>query len=114
MMGMESGNGLASEGGSAQYQAPEPGETITIYQHGQPRTLQWVSKEAVVEQLIVWEILDQNSAAFLLKASDGEAKEALTALGPQVRNPSAVLTRKLKEMAQGYGVSLQPNPKLQQ
>eukprot|EP00746_Dinoflagellata_sp_MGD_P151698 gnl/MRDRNA2_/MRDRNA2_83194_c0_seq4.p1 gnl/MRDRNA2_/MRDRNA2_83194_c0~~gnl/MRDRNA2_/MRDRNA2_83194_c0_seq4.p1 ORF type:complete len:792 (+),score=183.22 gnl/MRDRNA2_/MRDRNA2_83194_c0_seq4:78-2453(+) len=93
------------------YPEPTPGETVTIYQNGQPRTLQWSSKEQVVEQLIIWNILDQNSAQFLMMATPSQAKEALTSLGPSVRNPSAVLTRKLREMAQGFGASLAPNPK---
>merc|ERR1711871_794135 len=39
---------------------------------------------------------DEGSADFLMKAPEEAAKEIVASLGPDVRNPSAFVTRKLK------------------
>merc|ERR1712232_259373 len=42
-------------------------------------------------------VLDEGSADFLMKAHEALAKDIVSALGPDVRNPSAFVTRRCKE-----------------
>lgn len=91
-------------------QVPPPaangGEAITVHVNGSPRTLHWTSLQQAVDQLLVWNVLDDGSADFLMKASEAEAKEIVASLGPEVRNPSAFVTRKLKYSTAQEGSSL--------
>lgn len=76
-------------------------EVLSIYHNGQRLQLEWSGKDQAVAHLVSWGVLDEGSADFLMKASEAEAKEVIANLGPDVRNPSAFVTRKLKGRQQG-------------
>lgn len=88
-------------------------EQFLVHRNGAPVSLPWVSKEQAVECLVSWGVLDEGSADFLLKAPEQEAKQIISSLGPDVRNPSAFVTRKLKELMMEGTISpdaLTPTP----
>jgi hypothetical protein len=76
-------------------------ETFTVHFNGEQIPLQWTSKEQAVQELVSRGVLDDKSSDFLLKAPDKMAKEIVSALGPDVRNPSAFVTRRCAEMSGG-------------
>lgn len=75
--------------------AGEP-EVLIVYQNGEPMELTWVSKNQAVQDLVDCGLLDQGSGSFLMKANEKDAKEIVRLLGPDVRNPSAMVTNKMK------------------
>lgn len=89
----------------SQWHAPHAmhSETLTIHHNGVPKTLLWISKEQAIEHLVGWGVLDENSADYIMKASEHEAKMVVSSLGPDVRNPSAFVTRKLRELRREGG-----------
>lgn len=78
-------------------------ETLTIHHNGAPKTLLWHSKEQAIEQLVGWGVLDEICGDYMMKASEHEAKTIISCLGPDVRNPSAFVTRKLRELQREGG-----------
>jgi len=85
-------------------------EHVLIHHNGALVQLPWVSKEQAVECLMRWGVLDEGSSDFLLKASEQEAKQIISSLGPDVRNPSAYVTRKLKELMRDAHVNTEMMP----
>lgn len=71
---------------------------LSVYHNGEWKSLDWASKQKAVATLIEWNLLDSGSACFLMKASDDQAKLIISSLGPDARNPSAVVTKKLKDL----------------
>merc|ERR1719210_268762 len=53
-------------------------------------------------------ILDERSVDFLKKAPSSLAAKVLLSLGPEVRNPSAFVTRKLTPILAGIAGNVQP------
>merc|ERR1712054_430882 len=75
--------------------------TIEVHANGKTIPISWISKEQAVSELVQHGILDDGSADFLMKASDSQVKDIMSSLGPDVRNPSAFVTRRCKEMQGG-------------
>lgn len=73
-------------------------DSITIYCEGEPRELKWISQEQAARTLVAWGVLDERSARFLMKVNERQAKEVLSSLKASARNPSAIVTRKVKEL----------------
>lgn len=90
---------LVADGGHAEESRRRaPAETFTLYHHGKPRAFEWTSASQVAGDLLRWGILDESSSDLLALAPDETARQVLAALGPDVRNPSAVVTTRLKEL----------------
>lgn len=89
-----------------------PAEPFNVHFNGSTIPIVWTSKEAVCEELLQHGVLDQGSADFLMKAPEHLAKDIVSSLGPDVRNPSAFVTRRCKETSVGRGgaSSLAPAP----
>jgi hypothetical protein len=88
-------------------------EALTIYHNGTSKLLQWFSKEQALATLKRWGVLDEPSAAFLMKASEELVKDIVGSLGPDVRNPSAYTTRRLKEFQRNGALPDEVPPKNQ-
>jgi len=93
--------------------APPPGmvDTIPFHHNGALLTLQWFSKEQALGDLVRSGVLDEGSADFLMKAPEQEVKDIIASLGPEVRNPSAFVTRKVRELLGGGGPPPQELPR---
>merc|ERR1712032_805813 len=74
------------------------GQTITVYHNGVPVTVMWQSQAQALQELLLRGVLDQRSADFLAKIPEASAWEILAALGPDVRNPSAFVTREARKL----------------
>eukprot|EP00812_Abedinium_dasypus_P009021 NODE_2740_length_884_cov_488.034982.p1 GENE.NODE_2740_length_884_cov_488.034982~~NODE_2740_length_884_cov_488.034982.p1 ORF type:complete len:267 (+),score=77.22 NODE_2740_length_884_cov_488.034982:59-802(+) len=85
-----------------------PVESITFHHKGAAMSLPWQSQAQAIQLLVSWGVLDEGSADFLAKASQQLAKETVAALGPDVRNPSAFVTKLLREVTgRPHGQTLQ-------
>merc|ERR1712224_451034 len=72
---------------------------------GEALALPWHSKEQAINLLCEWQVLDEGSADFLSKATNQDALNIVSALTPDVRNPSAFVTRKMKELQRAGGIT---------
>merc|ERR1712032_53288 len=79
-------------------------DPITVYNKGEPIQLEWANREEAINSMVSYGMLDQGSADFLLKVSPHEARECVIGLGPDVRNPSAFVTRALNRMVRDRAV----------
>jgi len=89
---------LGMSGAQAWFQDAPAHEVYHVYHEGKVRPLRWISKQQALATLVQWGVLDQSSADFLSKAPDDEAKEIVSMIGPDVRNPSAFVTRRMKDL----------------
>lgn len=81
------------------------GNVVPIHVNGQAIDLTWESKDQALQQLVEWQVLDETSADYLAKASEHEARTIVAALDEKVRNPSAFVTKKMKELQQNGPLS---------
>mmetsp|Transcript_87853 Transcript_87853/g.137568 ORF Transcript_87853/g.137568 Transcript_87853/m.137568 type:complete len:366 (-) Transcript_87853:52-1149(-) len=93
-------NGMLSQPSSAD---PDYSETIMVHHNGQSIPIEWSTKEQAIADLQNLSVLDDGSADFLMKASSSLAKDIISSLGPDVRNPSAFVTRRCKELLKNGG-----------
>merc|ERR1739838_65129 len=69
---------------------------VTVFYDGISVQISWPSPEAACQQLVSRGILDDRSADFLLKLPERAAWDIVNRIGPDVRNPSAFVTRECK------------------
>jgi len=72
-------------------------QSLTIYQNGTPMRLEWRSRDFALERLVARGVLDQRSSDYLTKIPEEAALEIVSALGPEVRNPSAFVTKEVRK-----------------
>jgi len=69
---------------------------LRVIHNGVAQELKWISKEQALTCLTEWGVLDTSSAGMLRQVSEEDAREIVSSLGPEVRNPSAFVTKALK------------------
>ncbi|CAK0817768.1 unnamed protein product [Prorocentrum cordatum] len=100
------GSAAAHQPDSTALVTPVEGGPVQVFFNGEYHELPWNSRDEALAQLVSMGVLDEGSADFLKKAPEVHAKSVIASLGPEVRNPSAFVTRKLKALrAQDTGMS---------
>lgn len=77
------------------------GEVISFFAGGTETSLVWTSTEQAMQELVIAGILDERSADFLTQLPEETAKGIIRELGPEVRNPSAFVTKLAKKLIDG-------------
>mmetsp|Transcript_109029 Transcript_109029/g.339799 ORF Transcript_109029/g.339799 Transcript_109029/m.339799 type:complete len:150 (-) Transcript_109029:90-539(-) len=92
------GESSAYDGGSrGMHSYDEDPRSVSIYFSGSRTSVAWHSQQQALDELVSRGILDQRSSDFLAKLPERAARDIVASLGPDVRNPSAFVTKEARK-----------------